>query len=200
MALTAGRSVTAIGGLVEANPAGRPFISQMAARDGALLGVYRKRTLPPDEAPFYTAGAGITVIPDPAGAFALTICADINNAPLFREIAATGARLVLHAAAPGLYGNRASRDWRAGFDWWRGECDAKLGCYAREHGLCIAVATRAGRAQFEDFPGFGALYTPDGRRAAMADWRAGVLDVELGGEVGGYPTRPPRTNTARPLR
>lgn len=179
VALTADARITALTGLVKANPAGRPFISQVAARDGSLLGVYRKRTLPPDEAPYYTAGTGLALVPHPAGPFAMTICADIDNAPLFREIAHAGARLVLHAAAPGLYGDRASRDWRAGFDWWRGECDAKLGRYARENGLFIAVATRAGRAEFEDFPGFGALYAPDGCRAAIEDWHAGVLDIVL---------------------
>ena len=38
----------------------------------------------------------------------------------------------------------------------------KLGRYARDDGVHIAVATQAGRTVDEDFPGGGYLFAPDG--------------------------------------
>src|SRR5436309_2194618 len=39
-----------IAGLVEANPQGKPFITQIVAHAGKLLGIYRKKTIVDDEA------------------------------------------------------------------------------------------------------------------------------------------------------
>jgi hypothetical protein len=61
--------------------------------------------------------------------------------------------VVFEVAAPGLYGEQATRDWRSGYEWWRGECHEYLSAYARDYGLWIAVATQAGRTVDEDFPG-----------------------------------------------
>ena len=61
-------------------------------------------------------------------------------------------------AAPGLYGDQATRD----------------------HGLWIAVATQAGRTIDEDFPGGGYLFAPDGTRVyATEHWSPGVVYLDL---------------------
>jgi predicted amidohydrolase len=179
--VTRGRSPVVIAGLVERNPDGKPFITQIVARDGELLGVYRKRTIVDEEAEWFAPGDEpslvVRAVPLP---FAVTVCADVDDPALFAECARRGARVVFEAAAPGLYGEQATRDWAAGFDWWRGECHDKLGQYARENGLWIAVATQAGRTVDEDFPGGGYLFDPDGRCVAeTADWTEGVLEVEV---------------------
>lgn len=176
VALTAGTTLTAIGGLVEANPDGKPFITQIAARDGALLGVYRKKTIVDEEALWFAPGATVTVLPHAEGSFGIAVCADIDDGEIFAGAARQGARVVFEVAAPGLYGAQATRDWRSGYEWWRGECHDKLGRYARENGIYIAVATQAGRTSDEDFPGGGYVFGPDGAcLRATEDWGEGVL-------------------------
>ncbi|HKV83324.1 MAG TPA: carbon-nitrogen hydrolase family protein [Ktedonobacterales bacterium] len=175
-------AMTVLAGVIEVNPAGLPFITQLVARDGALVGVYRKRTIPDEEAhlfapaPLQTPG----IFSHDGLRFGVAICADIDCADLFAEHAHAGARVIVECAAPGLYGEQSTRDWQAGYDWWRGECMEKLGGYARANGVHIAVATQAGRTRDEDFPGGGYLFAPDGRCVAQTpDWREGALWVEV---------------------
>ncbi|MGH2514564.1 MAG: carbon-nitrogen hydrolase family protein [Ktedonobacterales bacterium] len=198
VAMTRAMRVTALAGIIERNPGGKPYITQVVARDGAVLAVYRKVTIPDDEAHFYTPGSDAPPVwrhplrrvpPESAGAewayllCGTAICADIANPRVFAENASQGARLIFEAAAPGLYGEQATRDWHSGYAWWRGECFTKLGGYARELGVTIAVATQAGRTRDEDFPGGGYVFGPDGACVAeSSDWSEGVLyaTVEIG--------------------
>src|SRR5579885_454152 len=53
VAMTAGAPITALAGLVEANPDGKPFITQIVARSGELLGYYRKKTIIDEEAAWF---------------------------------------------------------------------------------------------------------------------------------------------------
>ena len=180
VALTGGRSVTAVAGIVERNPQGKPFITQIVANDGRLVGVYCKNTVVDEEADWFSSGEGVPVFEHQGVRFGIAICADIDNPAVFAACVAQGARVVLECAAPGLYGEQATRDWQSGFDWWREKCADQLGGYAREHRIHIAVATQAGRTIDEDFPGGGYLFGPDGATlAATADWSEGVLDVDV---------------------
>jgi predicted amidohydrolase len=182
LALTAGTDMTVIAGLVERNPAGKPFITQIVARAGRLLDFYRKRTIKDDEELWFSPGLSATICRHGETAFGLAVCADIDNAGLFAELAGSGARLVLHPAAPGLYGDMATRNWQSGFEWWRQGCAEKLGGYAREHGMWVAVATQAGRTVDEDFPGGGYVFDPDGVCvAATPDWSEGILYADVCG-------------------
>ncbi|WP_019535792.1 carbon-nitrogen hydrolase family protein [Paenibacillus ginsengihumi] len=171
-------AVCVIAGFAESNPAGKPHITQMAAHHGELLGFYRKRTIPADEADSFVAGdsdAG-PVFNVEGLSFGLSICADIDDPQIFRSYARQGATIVFESAAPGLYGEQATRDWASGFAWWRGECMTKLRKYAAENSLYIAVATQAGRTIDEDFPGGGYLFDPQGRCIAeTGDWSEGIL-------------------------
>lgn len=182
LALTRGYTLTLIAGLVEANPTGgRPFITQLAVRDGHLLATYRKRTIPADEAHLYSPGpesgpAATPIVVHAGVPFGLAVCADIDTPAVFADAAHAGARLVFECAAPGLYGPQETRDWQAGYEWWRGECHAKLARYARDYGLVIAAATQAGRTRDEDFPGGGYLFGASGAcLAESADWSEGLL-------------------------
>lgn len=176
VAMTRAPAITALAGLLENNPAGQPFITHVVARAGRMLGVYRKRTIPDDEAGLFAAGSEACIFEHPTARFGVAICADIDSPAVFAESAALGARVVFEVAAPGLYGPQAGRDWRAGFEWWRDECRARLGRYARENGIAIAVATQAGRTCDEDFPGGGYVFAPDGACVlATPDWSEGVL-------------------------
>src|SRR3989442_4381390 len=136
---------TAIAGLVEANPQGKPFITQIVAHGGTLLAVYRKQTIVEEEGAWFAPGSTAAVFHHPKVVFGIAVCADIGNPDVFAENAKLGARIVFEAAAPGLYGPQATRNWRTGYEWWRNECRNKLGQYARDNNMYIAVATQAGR-------------------------------------------------------
>jgi predicted amidohydrolase len=178
--MTKRRRLTVLAGLIEENPVGKPYITQIAARDGRLLGHYRKRTIEDDEVDWFAAGDEVPVFTHGAVAFGLAICADIGNESVFADCARQGAEIVFELAAPGLYGEQTTRDWRAGYEWWEGECLGHLSQYAKTYGLWIAVATQAGRTVDEDFPGGGYVFVPDGRRVyATADWQPGAVYLAL---------------------
>lgn len=178
--MTRQSDVTAIAGLVEANPNGKPFITQVVAQDGKLVGFYRKINVAEDEVRWFAPGDRIAMFAHRSITFGLAICADIGKPEIFSESARRGARIVFEAAAPGLYGSQETRDWRAGYEWWRNGCHEKLGSYARENGIYIAVATQTGRTSDEDFPGGAYVFTPDGTcLAETTDWSEGTLYCDI---------------------
>jgi predicted amidohydrolase len=178
--LTRELRAAALVGVIEENPAGKPFITQIAARHGQLLGYYRKRTIEDEEGLWFSPGGAVPVFRHDQLTFGIAICADINNESVFSECAQQGAQIVFELAAPGLYGEQATRDWRAGFEWWQGKCQQHLSDYARKHHLWIAVATQAGRTVDEDFPGGGYVFAPDGQRLyATPDGSPVVVYLEI---------------------
>jgi predicted amidohydrolase len=178
--MTRDQPTTLLAGLIEANPQGKPYITQIAAHDGELLGFYRKRTVIEEEAEWFTPGDVVPIFAHGDLTFGIAVCADIGNQEVFAACARQGAQIVFELAAPGLYGEQATRDWRSGFEWWRDKCQKQLSQYARQHSLWIAVATQAGRTVDEDFPGGGYLFAPDGRRLyATPDWSPGAVYLEL---------------------
>jgi predicted amidohydrolase len=178
--LTRGRGLTAIAGIIEQRHNAKPFITQLVAHGGQLLGVYRKITIAPDEVASFSPGSDAPVFEHAGMRFGLAICADIDNPDVFARAAQRGARIVFHPSAPGMYGDQATRDWRAGFEWWRDGCREKLGQHARMHSIFIATATQAGRTLDEDFPGGGYVFGPRGECVAQTlDWSEGVLDAEI---------------------
>jgi predicted amidohydrolase len=178
--MTRGRSTTLLAGLAEVNPDDKPFITQVVIRDGQLLGVYRKMTIKGEDAEWFSPGDGVPVFTHDALTFGVAICADIGNREVYAACARQGAQIVFELAAPGLYGEQETRNWRSGFEWWEGMCQEHLGLYARDFGLWIAVATQAGRTVDEDFPGGGYVYAPDGQRLfATPDWSPGAVYLEI---------------------
>lgn len=174
--ITRGHGVAVVAGIIESNGNEKPFITQLVARNGELLGAYRKRNVAADEVKWFSAGSEPFVFDHAGVRFGLAVCADIDASAVFADCAARGATVILECAAPGLYGDQATRDWRTGWEWWRGECHTKLGVYAREFRVHIAVATQAGRTIDEDFPGGGYLFGPTGTcLAESADWSEGML-------------------------
>jgi predicted amidohydrolase len=142
--------------------------------------LYRKTTVIDEETEWFSPGEGVPIFEHAGVPFGVAICADIDNPDVFAAAAGQGARVILECAAPGLYGEQATRNWQTGYDWWREKCAEQLGGYAREHRIYIAVATQAGRTIDEDFPGGGYLFGPDGATLASTDdWSEGVLDVEV---------------------
>jgi len=180
LALTRGSSAAVVAGIIEANPGRKPYITQVVARNGRLLGVYRKRNIADDEVAWFDPGAEPLLFDHAGLRFGLSVCADIYKPKVFTDCVALGATVMLECAAPGLYGEQTTRDWRSGWQWWRGECHEHLGRYAGELGIHIAVATQAGRTLDEDFPGGGYLFGPTGEcLAETSDWSEGMFVVSV---------------------
>ena len=185
VALTARYPLAASGGFLEANPAGKPFVTQVLAQGGEILGVYRKVEIGADDADYYAPASAMPVftLPLPGGAIpcALAICADSDRPDLFAAFAAGGAQVVFHSSAPGLYERRTdAASWQAGYDWYKGYLAERLPGYARAHGLFIAVATQTGRTADEDFPGGSFVFGPDGAcLAATPDYHETLLVYPL---------------------
>jgi predicted amidohydrolase len=177
---TKGAPVTVLAGLIEENPQGKPFITQITARDGRLLGYYRKINIKGEEAVWFSPGVSPRVFEHAGLTYGLAVCADIGFEPVFYACARKGARIVFELAAPGLYGDQATRNWQSGYNWWKGECQKILSRYAEKYKLWIAVATQAGRTIDEDFPGGGYIFSPDGRCLyATPNWSPGAVFLEL---------------------
>ncbi len=181
LALTERHAPMVLAGIVERNPAGKPFITQVLAHRGRLLGAYRKVTIVDEEADWFAPGEGGVLVATCGGhTFGVAICADIHNESVFAACRSQGAEVVLELAAPGLYGAQADRNWQSGFAWWEGECRTWLGRYARDHGLWICVATQAGRTIDEDFPGGGYVFAPTGERLfSTGTWEPGAAYLAL---------------------
>lgn len=168
-------SGTALVGLIEQNPAGKPFITHVVVRQGRLVGVYRKVTIKDEEVLWFSPGEEVPVFVHEGLTFGVAICADIDNQEVFARGQAQGARVVFELAAPGLYGDQETRNWQRGYAWWEGDCRTALGAYAKELGVWIFVATQAGRTVDEDFPGGGFVFNPAGERVfATENWEEGV--------------------------
>jgi predicted amidohydrolase len=167
-------------GAAERSPGGEPYITQVFAAAGRVQGVQRKRYLGEGEEAF-TAGTGAAVFSHAGARFGVAICAEARFDGPFDAAAASGARLVLFPAAPGLHGRRTGEaSWRRGFAWWEGSALGDARRHARRLGLWIALAGQAGSTADEDFPGFAALVRPDGEvTARLPDWRPGVLLVDI---------------------
>ena len=127
LALTRGSPAAVVAGIIEANPGRKPYITQVVARNGRLLGVYRKRNIADDELAWFDAGAEPLVFDHAGFRFGLSVCADIYKPKVFTDCGALGATVMLECAAPGLYGEQTTRDWETGWQWWRGECHEHLG-------------------------------------------------------------------------
>jgi predicted amidohydrolase len=180
LAMTAGKEITVLAGLIEENTDRKPFITQIVVRDGRLTGAYRKITIKGEEADWFSAGHEVPSFQHGDLTYGLAICADIGNERLFADLARMRTDIVFELAAPGLYGEQETRDWQSGFEWWQGECETHLSAYTREHGFWVAVATQAGRTVDEDFPGGGYVFAPGGQRVyATQDGRPGAAYLEL---------------------
>jgi predicted amidohydrolase len=191
--LTEGKKLTVLAGIIESNPWNKPYTTQLIARDGKLVGYYRKINIVDDDNDWITAGDEIKVFNQnttPGNEikvfdhdvlkFGIAICSDISLEKIFGESARMGAKIVFELAAPGLYGEQATRNWEGGYRWWEGECLKLLPGYAKKYGIWIAVATQSGRTSDEDFPGGAYLFNPEGARVySTKDWHPGVSYLEI---------------------
>ena len=184
LAMTRGKSMTVLAGLLEKNPDGKPYITQIVACDGSLVGLQRKITLGDEQQTqledWYTVGETVNVFTHKMVTFGIVICADLGNPFVFSECSRQNAQIVFEVAAPGLYGDQSMRDWTSGFQWWEGEVLKEMPQYTQEHQYWTATATQAGRTVDEDFPGGAYVFSPDGRRVfATPGGKSGGIYLEV---------------------
>jgi predicted amidohydrolase len=189
LSMTRGLDATVLAGLIEENdtirdgadPAfAKPYITHIVARGEKLLGRYRKVTIASDETNWFSPGDVVPVFQRDGLTFGIAICADAGNAQVFAECARQGAQIVFELAAPGLYGEQATRNWQSGFDWWHTNSLKDLSRHAKNFGLWIAEATQAGRTIDEDFPGGALVVAPDGSCLfTTPDWQEGEVWLDL---------------------
>lgn len=167
-------------GVAERAPDGRPYITQVFAVAGQVVGMQRKRHLGEGEEA-YTPAVGSVVFEHAGSRFGVAICAESGFDAPFDVAAAAGASLMLFPAAPGLYGRRTTEaSWRRGFTWWENTSLGDARRHARRLGIWIALAGQAGATVDEDFPGLAALVDPHGVvTARLPDWQPGTLTVEI---------------------
>ena len=189
LAMTRGKAMTVLAGILEKNPYGKPYITQIVARDGSMVGLQRKMTSGEAQSgqleDWHAIGNQVNVFTHNGITFGIAICADIDNAAVFAEHARLGASMVFELAAPGLYGEQATRNWSAGYNWWEGDVCKAMAHYAQKHRYWAAVATQAGRTVDEDFPGGAFVFAPDGRRVfATEDGTPGAVYLEIDLDTG----------------
>lgn len=172
--MTARHGIAASGGFLEANPGGKPFVTQVLANRGRIVGAYRKINIIEEDAVYYASGSETPVfrleLPGGTVMCGLAVCSDSERADIFQALAEKGARIVFHSSAPGLYGRRTSEaEWWDGYNWYRSFLGASLPLYARENGIYIVVATQTGPTVDEDFPGGSFVFGPDGSLLAATE-------------------------------
>lgn len=180
--MTRGYKPTVLAGLIEKNPGKPPYLTHIAARDGRLLGRCRKHIVydVTESEPWFSAGSEIKLFEQGGIKYGITICADIAYEDMFAEYARQGAQIVFELAAPGLYGEQSTRNWKSGYEWWEGVCKQYFEKRAKQYGYWIAVATSAGRTSDEDFPGGGYLFNPEGKRVYVTkDWNPCEVYLEV---------------------
>ena len=191
LAMTRGKSITVLVGILEKNPHSKPFITQLVARNGSLIGVQRKMTAGAEQSgqleDWHTIGSTVNIFKHGTMPFGIAICADMDNPHVFAACARQKAQIVFELAAPGLYGEQATRNWAAGFTWWKSEVEKTMAPYAQQYDYWIACATQAGRTVDEDFPGGAFVFAPGGECVfAAPDGSPGTIYLEVdvqGGRV-----------------
>ena len=163
------RHVAVLFGLSEQSADG-PHITQVFAHGAAVRGVQRKRHLGEGEEGYRPASGALRGELGSAR-FGSIICAEASQPQLWDE-SADDAPLVCFSSAPGLHGRRTTdAEWRTGVDWWAGQGLGQAREHAARLGIWVAMATQSGPTVDEDFPGIGALVSPDGKVVARSPGR-----------------------------
>jgi len=102
LAMTRGMVLTALVGLIETRLGHKPYITQIAVRNGEIVGIYRKRTIKGEELLWFSPGDVVPVLQHDALTYSMAICADVGNETVFRDGAQGGTQIIFEMAAPGV--------------------------------------------------------------------------------------------------
>ena len=102
-------SVDLLFGIAERGEDSNAYITQVHASAGKIIGSYRKRHLADNE-DSVTAGSDSYIGRSAGESFGVAVCADYEVSDEFEAASSSGAAVVFHASAPGLYGDRKTND------------------------------------------------------------------------------------------
>lgn len=132
---------------VVSEPTGLHNMAHYIASDGAVLGSYRKIHLWPTEQALLTPGAAVSVFATAYGRVGLCICWDLSFAPLFAQMKAEGAQLVI---SPSYWSfTRPAPEVEAVENGEIALIDSLCLTRAFEHGLAFAYCNAAGELKAE---------------------------------------------------
>lgn len=159
-------------GFVEPRPGQKPYITQVAAGPGGLLGCYRKTHLSPAEAPVYQSGRSLEMFRVKQGVFGVQLCYEAHFPELSTHMALRGADLIFmpHASPRGTAEEKLQ-------SWLR-----HLPARAFDNGLFVIACNQVGKTdQGLCFPGVALVVGPDGRilTTYTDDHREGILFASL---------------------
>jgi len=151
------RKVVLMAGLIEVLSEGNPYIAQIIAGPGGLIGVYRKTHLGPTETTVYRPGQKIDVFRSGETIFGVQLCYEGHFPEISTRMALMGADIVFipHASPRGEPEEK--------FESWMRHLPAR----AFDNGVFVVACNQVGKTEEGlSFPGVAVIFGPDGRLLA----------------------------------
>jgi len=173
MAMDAGLILMA--GMVEPLRGAKPYITQIVAGPGGLLGLYRKTHLSPPEKEKYAEGNALPVFQDREMTFGLELCYESHFPEISTVLCLKGAEVLFmpHASPRGAPDEKMK-------SWLR-----HLPARAFDNGVFVVACNQVGKTEEGfSFPGVILALDPQGRvMESYAGDQEQMIFVELKGEV-----------------
>lgn len=162
-------------GMVEPLRGGKPYITQIVAGPGGLLGLHRKTHLSPPEKEKYTEGNALTVFQDRAATFGLELCYESHFPEISTVLCLKGAEILfMPHASPRGDGNEKMKSWLR-----------HLPARAFDNGVFVVASNQVGKTSAGlSFPGVILALDPQGRvMESYAGDEEQMIFVEMKAEV-----------------
>ena len=162
-------------GMVEPLRGGKPYITQIVAGPGGLLGLYRKTHLSPPEREKYTEGSALPIFQDRGVTFGLELCYESHFPEISTVLCLKGAEVLFipHASPRGDPDDKMK-------SWQR-----HLPARAFDNGVFVVACNQLGKtAEGFSFPGVILALDPQGQvMESYAGDQEQMIFVELKAEV-----------------
>lgn len=141
-------------GMVEPLPEGKPYITQIVAGPGGLLGRYRKTHLSPPEKAKYTEGNALPVFKEREVAFGLELCYEAHFPEISTLLCLKGAEILfIPHASPKGDGDEKMKSWLR-----------HLPARAFDNGVFVVACNQVGKtSEGFSFPGVIVALDPQGK-------------------------------------
>ena len=170
------KGVVLLAGLIEMEESRGPFITQVVAGPGGLMGIYRKTHLSPMEQDSFQAGKEIRVFEWKGVVFGIQLCWEAHFPEITTLMALEGAEIIFMPHASPRTGPQEKLD-----SWLR-----HMRSRAFDNALYIAATNQVGRtSEGYIFPGVAVIIDPSGQVIAQrAEESEGMIVATLkAGEI-----------------
>lgn len=162
-------------GMVEPLRGGKPYITQIVASPGGLLGLYRKTHLSPPEREKYSEGSALPIFQDREVTFGLELCYESHFPEISTVLCLKGAEILfLPHASPRGDGHEKMKSWLR-----------HVPARAFDNGVFVVACNQVGKtSEGFSFPGVILVLDPQGRvLESYAGDEEKTIFVELKAEV-----------------